>query len=89
MTRADILSKASEIVTKDRQDQYGNAENNFALIAQLWSALLGIEITPHDVGLMMIQLKVARAKTGVSKDDSYIDICGYGALAGEIATNAQ
>lgn len=35
---------------------------------------------------MMILMKVARNASGVYKDDNYIDICGYAALGGEIAS---
>ena len=38
-----------------------------------------------DVAMMLALLKVARIKTGV-KGDSYVDLAGYAACAGEIAT---
>ena len=83
MTKAEVLNKAWEIVTKERQDQYGNCEDNFSLVAGLWGAYLGIEVTPVDVVIMMIQLKSARVKTGAGKDDNWIDIAGYAACGAE------
>ena len=41
-------------------------------------------ITPKDVATMMGLLKVARIATG-SNPDSFVDLAGYAACAGEIA----
>lgn len=84
-TRAEILDAAKKIVTGDREKQYGSPEDNFGVIARLWSAYAGREFTPVDVAMMMTLLKVARIKTGYYKADSYIDACGYLACAAEIA----
>ena len=84
-TRAEILDAAKKIVTGDREKQYGSPEDNFGVIARLWSTYAGREFTPVDVAMMMTLLKVARIKTGHYKADSYIDACGYLACAAEIA----
>ena len=39
--------------------------------------VLGIDISPEQVALCMIQLKVARAKNGGFHRDSFVDIAGY------------
>lgn len=85
MTRSEILKRANEIINGERQDRYGNAENNFDLIGDLWSAYLGKDIIATDVAHMMTLFKIARAKTGVGDADSYIDAVGYMAIGGEIA----
>ena len=84
MTRTKILMEACKIINGSRE--HGTPENNFALIAQLWSGYLGTKVTARDVALMMALLKIARAKTGHYCEDSYIDLCGYGAIAGEMGT---
>lgn len=84
MTKNNILDKAKTIINGERQGTYGNAENSFAIIAQMWTAYLGKDITSADVANMMILMKVARNANGVYKDDNWIDICGYAALGGEI-----
>ena len=84
-TRAEILDAAKKIVTGEREKQYGSPEDNFGVIARLWSAYEGREFTPVVVAMMMTLLKVARIKTGQYKADSYIDACGYLACAAEIA----
>ena len=84
-TRAEILDAAKAIVTGEREKQYGSPEDNFGVIARLWSTYAGHSFTPVDVAMMMTLLKVARIKTGHYKTDSYIDACGYLACAAEIA----
>lgn len=97
MTRAEILECARVCVCDEREQDYGTPEDNFTTIGLLWSVYLRAaypelqmvmainSITPKDVATMMALLKVARIATGSSKD-SYIDLAGYAALAGEIAS---
>lgn len=80
--RADILNRAFQ-ATKQRAQVHGKPENNFAIIAEMWSAYLDMEITAIDVANLMILFKVARSKTGVSIDN-YVDIAGYAACGGEL-----
>lgn len=84
MTRAEILSKAKEIVCKDRNDQYGEPEDNFALIAEYWGVYTGMSVRAEDVAVMMCLLKIARMQGGY-KEDSYTDAIGYLACGAEIA----
>ena len=87
MNRADILATASEYVTKDRADTHGDAEDNFRRIAELWNAYLGVDdITSIDVAVMLALLKVARIRSNPTHADNWIDIAGYAACGGEIAT---
>lgn len=92
MNRADILETAKEIVTSDRNKQYGEPEDNFDTIASLWNAYLvgkhsdGAVITAKDVALMMVLFKVGRILTSTAvKEDSYIDAAGYIACGYECA----
>ena len=71
-----ILDEAKSIVYGDREESYSPPENSFAQIAALWSPVLGITITPEQVGLCMIQLKVARQRHK-HKRDNLVDIAGY------------
>lgn len=84
LTKEQILDKAKSIISGERQGTYGHAENSFAVIAQMWTAYLGKDLTSADVANMMILMKVARNSSGVYKDDNWVDICGYAALGGEI-----
>ena len=82
-TRESILDAAKRCVCGDREQDYGSPEDNFAVIAALWTAYTGTDITPKDVAMMMALLKIARAKAG-SKPDTYIDLAGYAACGGEL-----
>jgi hypothetical protein len=87
MKRADILATASKYVTKDRAMTHGDAEDNFRRIADLWNAYLGMDdITSIDVAVMLALLKVARIRSNPTHADNWIDIAGYAACGGEIAT---
>jgi len=87
MKRADILATASEYVTIDRATTHGDAEDNFRRIAELWNAYLGVDdITSIDVAVMLALLKVARIRSNPTHADNWIDIAGYAACGGEIAT---
>ncbi len=83
MTRKDCLMAAIDAVCNDRQHTYGKPEDNFKLIADLWSTYTGAKIGPQDVAVMMILLKTARAKNS-NHDDNFVDIAGYAACAAEI-----
>lgn len=85
VSRAEILDFAKIAVTVEREQQYGKPEDNFAIIASLWSAYKGTSFTPLDVAMMMALLKIARIRTGVGTPDSFIDLAGYAACGGEIA----
>lgn len=71
------LEEAQEIIFGARNAAYGHPRDNFKNIADLWSAYLGVPITPLDHANMMILLKVARLKRGVYHRDSVVDISGY------------
>lgn len=75
--RETILSEADRIVNGQRREDYGGPFDSFSDIAAGWSMVLGVQVTPEQVGLCMIQLKVARAKNGGFHRDSFVDIAGY------------
>lgn len=85
MNRTEILKTAQEYITKDRTATHGEAENNFNLIAELWSCYLNVPITEDDVAALMIMLKLARIKGNPAHIDHWLDICGYSAIGGELS----
>lgn len=93
-TRVKILQQALEIVTKDRNQDYGNPEDNFQVIAQYWYTYLGSRglidvgaglLTSADVAAMMILMKCSRLATSPNKLDHWVDIAGYSSCGGECA----
>ena len=85
VTRSEILDTAREYVTQDRAATHGDAERNFELIVDYWSAHLDVNITASDVAVMMTLLKIARIKSNPRNGDNWVDACGYMACGGEIA----
>ena len=71
-----IVEDAVELVSKDRQAMYGHPYDNFTDTAALWSVILGTEITPQQVALCMVQVKIAR-ELHMQKRDNLVDAVGY------------
>ena len=84
-----IAEKAKKIVYGDREQTYGDPGKNLRMIAGMWSAYLGIEITPEQVCDMMVQLKIARLKSSPDHEDSKVDIIGYTLLKERLKENEK
>ena len=92
--RAQILREAERIIYGAREDEYGSQAVNLQATADLWSAYLerqlNAPIKPYDVALMMVLLKVSRAKNGGQTSmDHFVDIAGYAAIAGELLAGKE
>ena len=64
------------IADTERQDDYGDPIDNFTRIAKMWSALLDCHVSPEQVGLCMIAVKISR-EVHKHKPDNLTDIAGY------------
>lgn len=71
-------------VIAERSTQYGDVAGSMATIAQRWSATLGRQITPAQVVLCLLDLKLARLAYDPTHEDSAVDVCGYAALLREL-----
>lgn len=98
MGRKEILEAATRCVCGDREQDYGTPEKNFELIGELWAQYLKTKcvspeadvcINGEDVATLMCLFKIARIATGRGKADSFIDLAGYAACAGELATGGS
>lgn len=74
--KKNILEEAQQAVYGDRQADYGGVKQNFTNIAKGWSIILGSDVTPEQVGLCMVWLKVAR-QMNKPKRDNLVDGAGY------------
>ena len=83
MKRAEILEKAEEMINGPRAKDYGDAYKNHERIAKMWSVLLEKEVSVAQVYQCMIVVKLSRLIETPNHEDSYVDICGYSALASE------
>jgi len=86
MTRKECLDAAAGCVLQDRQNQYGQPEDCFGMIARMWGAYLGVCVSAHDVAAMMALLKIARFRHNPLHEDNAVDLAGYAACMVECAT---
>lgn len=79
-----ILERAIETV-RERGAAYGDASAFYARLARRWSVTLGMEVTPQQVVLCMMDLKLERLCGNPAHIDSLIDLPGYTACLAEVA----
>ena len=97
-TAKEICETAAALVSGERDRQHGAKEQNFHNISKLWAAYLslvlgnrlpdarGFDFYATDVANMMALMKMARTFSGEYNPDDYIDMVGYAACAGELAS---
>jgi len=83
MTSWSILGHTAKVL-EERRDDYGEAADQFKAIAARWSITLGMPVTPVQVALCMIDLKLARLTYDPRHIDSVVDVIGYAALLREV-----
>ncbi len=83
MTTWSILGHTAKVL-EERRDDYGDPAEQFRAIADRWSITLGMPITPAQVALCMIDLKLARLAYDPGHVDSLVDVIGYAALMREV-----
>lgn len=71
-----VLNEAQRLVHGDRNASYGHPLDDFRRTAKMWSAILGVEVRPEQVGLCMIAVKLSR-ECHRPKRDNLVDIAGY------------
>ncbi|MDF3607539.1 DUF6378 domain-containing protein [Paracoccus sp. DMF-8] len=89
MNRSEICAEAARITTTDRSATHGRPEDTFGMIASVWSARLGVNLTPAQVCILLADLKTCRAWGNPGHADNWVDLAGYAACGGELATEAQ
>ncbi|ANZ52349.1 hypothetical protein J3996_gp55 [Mycobacterium phage Laurie] len=85
--RETVLETARQAIGGDRQRDYGDPEPGFTTAGRIIAAVLGVEeVTAEQVALIAIALKISRLKNTPNHADSWVDIAGYAALGGEVAS---
>lgn len=85
-----IAREALKTINGARQDKYGDPEDNFQVIADLWHAYLKAlksdmpPLTPDDVANLMVLFKMARIVGGMYCKDNDVDMLGYAMLGADI-----
>jgi hypothetical protein len=83
MSSARILAHAAGVIA-ERDAAYGDAASSMATIAERWSLALGRPVTPAQVVLCMLDLKLARLAHDPTHRDSIADVIGYAALLPQV-----
>jgi Domain of unknown function (DUF6378) len=84
MNAAELLEHAAGVVTRRRRE-YGEPVELFEHVAQGWSLTLGTKVSPAQVVLCLIDLKLARLARDPKHFDSIVDVAGYGAVLHEVS----
>ena len=87
MTAEQLLAQAASVV-RDRRHTYGQPRDLFERVAIRWSQVLGITVTPGEVIVCLIDLKVARLTHDPGHLDSITDIAGYAGCLAEVLSDA-
>ena len=87
MTAEQLLEHAASIV-RDRRRTYGQLRDLLERVAVRWSQVLGMEVTPAQVIVCLVDLKVARLAHDPWHLDSITDLAGYAGCLAEVLSNA-
>jgi hypothetical protein len=87
MSKAITMLQDAAKVLLSRGVNYGPIPENHERIAALWSTILGTPVTPVQVALCMIGVKMARLMETPDHQDSAVDIAGYAACLYECQKN--
>jgi hypothetical protein len=80
MTQQDVTTE----VVDGRRSVYGEPSESFPRVAQAWSAILGTEVRPDQVPLLLIGYKLIRASECPEYSDNIDDVDGYAKIFREV-----
>ena len=87
MKVTDLDPEIEKKIINDREKDYGNYQENFTLLAEMFTIILYGNlkkvIKPHQVGQLMMALKLFRT-TKNFKADNYIDLSIYNKMTKEV-----
>jgi hypothetical protein len=83
MNGPELLEHAAGVVTRRRRE-YGEPIELFEQVAARWTLTLGTRISPAQVALCLIDLKLARLARDPKHLDSIVDVAGYAAILREV-----
>jgi len=83
MEYRDIMHEAARIFN-ERNPKYGDMRIGMERVAHIATLITGIQLTAHDVSLVLHAVKLSRLGTDRRNPEHYIDGVNYLAFAGEL-----
>lgn len=87
MKVTELEQEIKKKIVEDRQKEYGDYQYNFIMLAEMFTIILADnlkkKIKPHQVGHIMMALKLYRA-TRSYKADNYHDLSIYNDMAFQV-----
>ena len=77
MEKEDVCDVAKRLTSYDRQVDYGSPIEDFTKQAKMWSVILNTNVTPQQIAMCMIAVKLCRMTNSPRHRDSAIDVVGY------------
>jgi hypothetical protein len=87
MNGPELLEHAAELVSRRRRE-YGEPVDVFEAIAKRWSSAFRTKVSPPQVVIALIDVKLVRLSRNPKHLDSTIDIAGYAAILCEVTRDA-
>ena len=84
MNGPELLEHAAGLVNRRRRE-YGEPADLFEHVAERWSLTIGTRVSPAQVVLCLIDLKLARLARDPKHLDSVADLAGYAAVLREVS----
>jgi Domain of unknown function (DUF6378) len=82
-----LLEHAADLVNR-RRGEYGEPIELFERMAVRWSQVLRTKVTPAQVIVCLVDLKIARLAHDPRHLDSITDIAGYAGCLAEVLSDA-
>jgi hypothetical protein len=82
-----LLEHAADLVNR-RRGEYGEPIELFERMAVRWSQVLRTKVTPAQVIMCLVDLKIARLAHDPRHLDSITDIAGYAGCLAEVLSDA-
>jgi len=84
MNANELLQSASDTITS-RNHTHGDIKDNMRRTGMLLSAYLEIPIHDYQVAVILQLVKISRTQESPYLLDHWLDLLGYGSIAGELA----
>jgi hypothetical protein len=83
MKGPQLLEHAAGLVTR-RRHEYGEPADVFEAVAKRWSLVFGTRVSPAQVVIALLDLKLVRLSRDPKHLDSIVDVAGYAACLHEV-----